>query len=102
MSELSDLLEDLEFIRWVKYPDNELTAFWKSWMHANPDRIEDVKLAREIILGLQFPAPEASSDTKNEVLNRILRVKESKEVELVSIKSTDQIVWRKKSWQLSR
>ncbi|PZX52645.1 FecR family protein [Algoriphagus chordae] len=75
MSEIADLLEDLEFIRWVKYPDNELTIYWKSWIDANPNRIEDVKLAKEIILGFQFPAPTASSEYKKEVLAKILRTK---------------------------
>ncbi|WP_057939093.1 FecR family protein [Algoriphagus resistens] len=103
MSAITDLLEDLEFVRWVKYPDNELATFWKSWMHANPDRIEDVKLAREIILGLQFPAPIASSDTKKEVLTRLLREKESKpEGQSVSIKPDNQRVWKKKSWQFPK
>ena len=103
MSELSELLEDLEFIRWVKYPDNELTTFWESWIQANPDRIEDVKLAREIILGLQFPAPTPSYDTKKEVLNKILRVKESRqEVSPLSIKSTHQVAYSRKTWQLPK
>lgn len=102
MSHITDLLEDLEFIRWVKYPDNELTTFWKSWMDANPDRIEDIKLAREVILGFQFPAPEASPDTKKEVLNRILRAKGNlPDEQKVSTKPV-QRVWRKKSWQLSK
>jgi len=73
MSQISDLLENLEFIRWVKDPDNEQTTFWKSWMEANPSRIADVKLAREVILGLQFPSKTASEATKKQVLNRLLR-----------------------------
>ncbi|MDR7128873.1 ferric-dicitrate binding protein FerR (iron transport regulator) [Algoriphagus sp. 4150] len=73
MSQINDLLEDLEFVRWVKYPDNELTTFWKSWIDANPDRIEDVKLAKEIVVGFHFPAPKATEATKKEVLTRILR-----------------------------
>ncbi|GAA0881247.1 DUF4974 domain-containing protein [Algoriphagus jejuensis] len=73
MSQIDDLLENLEFIRWVKYPDDELATFWKSWMEANPSRIADVKFAREIILGLQFPSKSAPDATKKEVLTRILR-----------------------------
>ncbi|WPR75328.1 FecR family protein [Algoriphagus sp. NG3] len=103
MSSITDLLENLEFVRWVKYPDNELATFWKSWMHANPDRIEDVKLAREIILGLHFPAPIASGDTKKEILTRLLRAKESKlEVQHISNISRKQVTWQKKSWQFSK
>jgi ferric-dicitrate binding protein FerR (iron transport regulator) len=104
MNEITDLLEDLEFIRWVKYPDNKLIIFWKSWIDANPDRIEDVKLAREIILGFQFPAPIASVDTQKEVLNRILRLKDKEYISdekpllIKAIQKKRQI----KSWQFSR
>jgi len=70
--QIQDLLEDLEFIRWVKSPDADLNRYWNSWIEANPIRIEDVKLAKEIILNMTFPAKEASSDVKREVLNRLL------------------------------
>jgi transmembrane sensor len=75
MSHLNDLLEDLEFVRWVKYPDPKLNVFWERWMEANPDQIRQVKLAREIILGIQFPPHKASPETKKKVLNRILQTK---------------------------
>ncbi|WP_192347775.1 FecR family protein [Algoriphagus sp. Y33] len=102
MSQVNDLLEDLEFIRWVKYPDNELAIFWKSWMDANPDRIEDIKLAREIILGLEFPSRKASPDTKKEVLSRILRAKDNLPDVQQAATEPVQRVWRKKTWQLSK
>ena len=73
MSQINDLLEDLEFIRWVKNPDNELTAFWQRWMQANPERIDDVKLAREIILGMRFSSARPKSGTKEEILSKILK-----------------------------
>lgn len=102
MSHITDLLEDLEFIRWVKYPDQELNTFWKSWMDANPDRIADIKLAKEIILGFRFPAPKASFDTKQEVLTRILRAKDRMpDGQHVSIK-TVRVDWQKKTWQFSK
>jgi len=95
MNQLTDLLEDLEFIRWVKYPDSELTTFWKSWMEANPNRIEDVKLAKEIILGLQFPSQKASEETKKEVLTRILRVnkKEPRSYHIPNISEENRRTW---------
>ncbi len=72
MSQINDLLEDPEFIRWVKSPEKKLNKYWQSWMEANPERIADIKLAREMILGLQFPSREASEYVKKQVLNRLL------------------------------
>lgn len=102
MSQITDLLEDLEFIRWVKYPDNELTTFWKSWLDANPDRIEDVKLAREIILGFRFPAPKATENTKKEVLTRILRESKGFVSPPTGIIPPVSRTSNQKIWQLSR
>ena len=78
MNRVNELLEDLEFVRWVKKPDDGLNIFWNSWIGANPDRVEDVKLAREILLGLQFPSRLPSEDVKNDVLSKILRQSEVK------------------------
>lgn len=73
MSQINDLLEDLEFIRWVKYPDEELNVFWTNWMQANPQRVDDLKLAREIIFGLEFPSISPSDQIKADVLTTILK-----------------------------
>jgi ferric-dicitrate binding protein FerR (iron transport regulator) len=81
MSQIDDLLENLEFIRWVKSPDKELTNFWQSWMDANPNRIQDLKLAKEIISNIHFPAKKPTEGVKKEVLNRILRETTSLELE---------------------
>ncbi|MEB2780343.1 DUF4974 domain-containing protein [Algoriphagus sp. C2-6-M1] len=103
MSHITDLLEDLEFIRWVKNPDTELNTFWKSWMDANPDRIEDIKLAREVILGIQFPAPHSSQAIKKEVLTRILRNKVCESIgQQNSIRASHYSFSQKKSWQFSK
>ncbi|MFO7826840.1 MAG: hypothetical protein R6V72_23100, partial [Cyclobacterium sp.] len=48
------LLTDPEFVRWVRKPNGELDTYWKNWMLAHPDKVEQVKKAREIIVGLQL------------------------------------------------
>ncbi len=78
MPQIKDLLEDIEFIRWVKNPEDKLQEYWQNWMEANPDRIEDVKLAREVILGLKFPSKKAKPEVKKEVLNQLLQASPSK------------------------
>ena len=102
MSQINDLLEDLEFIRWVKNPDNELVTFWKSWMLANPDRVEDVKFAREIISGMQFPSITPSEQVKSEVLTTILKnVETTSEVNLNELPSHRSSL-NKVNWQFLR
>jgi ferric-dicitrate binding protein FerR (iron transport regulator) len=73
MPQIKDLLEDPEFIRWVKHPDGDLNHYWEHWIAANPNRIGDVKLAKQILLNLKFPAKTPSVDTKREVLNKLLK-----------------------------
>lgn len=73
MPQIKDLLEDLEFIRWVRQPDKDLNLYWERWIASNPDRIEDIKLAKQILLNLKFPAQIPSMETKREVLNKLLK-----------------------------
>lgn len=73
MPQIKDLLEDLEFIRWVRQPDNDLNLYWERWIASNPERIEDIKSAKQILLNLKFPAKTASAETKREVLDKLLR-----------------------------
>lgn len=72
MSQINEFLEDPEFIRWVRFPEKKLNRYWQSWMEANPDKIEEIKLARELVQGLQFPEKKPAPELKQEILNRIL------------------------------
>lgn len=102
MSQIHDLLEDLEFIRWVKYPDEELNTFWSSWMQANPERVNDVKFAREIILGLEFPSITPSDQIKAEVLTTILKGTSLSSTDKVSGGYSQARMEGKRNWQLFR
>lgn len=73
MNKVEYLLTNPEFVRWVRIPDKDLDTYWKNWMDANPDRIEDLKSAREIIEGIQFKEVLPKSGMKDEVLANILR-----------------------------
>lgn len=74
MHAVIDLLSQEEFVRWVQKPDKELDAFWKQWMVAHPERISDVKMAREFLMGLKsdsITAPPLS--LKQDILLRVLQ-----------------------------
>jgi ferric-dicitrate binding protein FerR (iron transport regulator) len=101
MPKISDLLEDLEFIQWVKSSDSELESYWKNWIEANPDRIEDVKLARELISGLQFPSKVPSEQISEEVLHSILNKSELSNSRQINEKDFEEpkAMWK---WQFHR
>ncbi|WP_241684920.1 FecR family protein [Cyclobacterium xiamenense] len=73
MKKIEDFLIHPEFIRWVKQPDKELEAYWDQWRKANPKQLPHMLLAREILLRAAFDHEEPPADTKEEVLQEILK-----------------------------
>ncbi|WP_158860569.1 FecR family protein [Lunatibacter salilacus] len=74
MHAVIELLSQAEFVRWVQNPDEELDAFWKQWMIAHPDRIGDVKLARELLSGMRsIPMDSPSKELKQDILLKVLQ-----------------------------
>ncbi len=71
-SQVSEFLTNPEFVRWVRDPDKELEIYWLKWMEANPDKREDLKLAREITKGFYFEQKLPDSVTKQTLLANIL------------------------------
>jgi transmembrane sensor len=69
---INEFLTDAEFVRWVRDPDKELEVYWLKWMEAHPDKREDLKLAREIIQGLQFEPKLPDPTLRQAVLTNIL------------------------------
>lgn len=51
---VEEFVTDEYFVRWIKKPDAETNAFWNSWLSANVQRRARIRLAREIILYLDF------------------------------------------------
>jgi ferric-dicitrate binding protein FerR (iron transport regulator) len=85
---INEFLANPEFVRWVKDPDKELDIYWGKWMEANPELMEEIKLAREIILGFNFTHQMPESSLKETVLNNILNSSKSPEVNGDSEKSS--------------
>lgn len=44
-----DFAADPEFIEWILNPDEKKTELWESWLSANPDKAQEVKLAVQLI-----------------------------------------------------
>lgn len=78
MKDIEDFLTHPEFIRWVKRPDKELEAYWSQWRLANPEQLPTLRLAKEILLRTDFGHSEPPVDMKDEVLQQVLKQRESR------------------------
>jgi transmembrane sensor len=69
---IQDFLRDEYFVYWVRHPDAEADAYWKDWMRKHPDKVKEVKLAREMILGFQYQhTHRLPQDTYDSMLNTL-------------------------------
>lgn len=63
----NDLIADEYFLRWVRFPDADSDAFWKSWIAAHPEKKEEVQLALQFIQALhiraQLPTPKQTEQS---------------------------------------
>lgn len=71
-----DFLQHPVFRQWVLEQDPEATRFWEQWLQENPDRQQQVTLARELLLligggAAHAPAPQDEQNTWNKVLQSI-------------------------------
>ena len=65
-------LDDL-FVRWVQYPDDEeVTAYWQSWLTKHPHQEDTVEMARDLIrTGSRLSSLALSTDEVSTVWGRI-------------------------------
>jgi ferric-dicitrate binding protein FerR (iron transport regulator) len=58
-----DFINDEFFVRWVRNPDKETDHFWKSWLANNPEKRQEVEVARRFLEQIQaknnYVFPEA-------------------------------------------
>ncbi len=71
--QLEDFVSDEYFIKWVKRPDQENSAFWNAWLSQNPGSAERVRAAREVILQLDFKPNVAPEGKFLEVWDKIAK-----------------------------
>ncbi|WP_339713154.1 FecR family protein [Cyclobacterium amurskyense] len=78
LNNIEDFLTHPEFVRWVKQPDKELDSYWEQWSRANPEQLNNMRLAREMLLRLSFTPPHSPDGLKQEVLQEVLRQRPKK------------------------
>ncbi|MAJ51929.1 MAG: hypothetical protein CMB82_10000 [Flammeovirgaceae bacterium] len=74
------LLMDLNFRDWVIQPKTESDHYWKTWLKNNPDKKEDLLLAKELIHKLEFKRVEVSEERYDKIFEKTLLGKKSKYV----------------------
>lgn len=77
--DLKDLLTNPSFVQWVKFPHKENEQKWELWIKNNPNRKNDVALARELILRMSFktkhPGNEQIEESHQATLAKIDNIK---------------------------
>lgn len=69
-----DLAQDELFVRWVKSPTPELDGKWTSWLAEHPDKAEEVKEARRMILAVLSEPEHFPTEYQKEMMwNRVQR-----------------------------
>ena len=65
------LLENELFIRWIRTDDAELAAYWKDWINANPERVNEFIEARAILKNLKFRRHELTASQQSQLLEKV-------------------------------
>lgn len=59
---LQDLLQDDNFVTWVRYPTPATDRFWQGWQQAHPGRTVLVQEARSLVLSIHFDEERLSDE----------------------------------------
>jgi transmembrane sensor len=62
---------DPYFIQWVKEPHGQNSSFWLEWLAQHPDKANTIDEARQLVLLFQFRTDSQTSQTVQEVWERI-------------------------------
>ncbi len=76
MVSIEKLLTNEEFIKWVKNPTKENDLFWREWLKSNPDKVNDVNRAKDLIHQFNFRKATKDDERFNRVLKNILLEKD--------------------------
>lgn len=55
--------EDKKFIRWVLLPDEELNQYWRTYQELNPDDVQPIETARQLVAQLRSKKEEINAET---------------------------------------
>ena len=80
INRIKDLLDNPSFMDWVKKPNAQLDEYWQDWLIQNPERKNDLTLARKFVTSIHYKQEyELSEQDKNEMFSKIKLVKQQKD-----------------------
>lgn len=74
---VEDFIEDPLFIKWVLSPNSEQNLYWENWLLDHPDKLEDVRRSREIILAFQYKNYPRDENRKRKTWEAIERTNDN-------------------------
>lgn len=66
-----DFFNDDNFRNWILKDDPELNYFWDKWCIQNPNKKQDIMIAKKLVMNLNFREDQISDNQKKEIWNRI-------------------------------
>lgn len=94
-----DFIQDESFIEWVHHPDAANEQFWKSWMTAHPEKLDEVLKAKAFIEKLKEESGEgvfsrARSESLWTDIHRHITEQEATQLPPPSQKRTISLFWK--------
>ncbi|MFD1001653.1 FecR family protein [Ohtaekwangia kribbensis] len=59
----TDFLKHEYFVQWVLSPTKESSAYWQHWLKQNPDKVEMLGAARDLLLSFEMKETHSMDDT---------------------------------------
>lgn len=90
------LLSNKDFKDWILNPSGDRDLYWTNWMKSNPDKIQAVNKARELIQQLKFKEDLLSEQELELLLGNIISEKASeRDSNLIQLKRQSYLQWVK-------
>lgn len=89
---ITDLVKNEYFVKWIMSPTQESTHYWSKWIVAHPERKKDVEMARQLISSMDYQIDETMPEIHYDVvLENIVTYSQKKE----SHKDRINFPWRR-------
>lgn len=90
------LLSNKDFKDWILKPSGDRSLYWTNWMKSNPDKIQAVNKAREIIRQLKFKEDFLSDQEMELILGNIISQETSERAgRIIHFKRQGYMQWTK-------
>lgn len=79
-SNIIDLVKNEHFVQWIISPSEESTHYWSAWIAKNPERKQDVEIAKQLICSVEYNIDESLPEHDYDLLlENIVNYSHSKE-----------------------